>query len=84
MRSTEMTQEQRDRALERREAAEQLFADLEKQYSFVLPELWRVLATRLLMGGLSDPELHDLFSAAMQAEFEAGRLAERPPVWPLD
>jgi hypothetical protein len=78
MRSNEMTEEQHTRALLRYEHAEEILADYEAQHRFTLPKPWRDLVPRLLLQGLGDPELHAIFDAAAQVEFESGRLAEQP------
>lgn len=78
MRANEMTDVQRAAALARHGRAEEIMADYERQHDFKLPPPWRDAVSKLLLSGLGDPELHLIFSALMQVEYQAGRLAERP------
>lgn len=73
MRANEMTPEQREAASDRYEQAEKLISDYETQHGFTLPKPWRDLIPSLLLRGLGDPELHNIFDAIAQVEFEAGR-----------
>jgi hypothetical protein len=76
MRADEMTAEQREAALKRYERAEEIITDYEQQHDFKLPEPWKSLIPRLLLQGLGDPELHLIFDAIAQVEFQAGRISE--------
>lgn len=78
MRVNEMTDVQRNAALERHARTEEIIADYEGQHDFKLLPPWRVAVTKLLLNGLGDPELHLIFSTLMQVEFDAGRLAAQP------
>ncbi|MGE4504057.1 MAG: hypothetical protein AB7D51_01820 [Desulfovibrionaceae bacterium] len=64
-------------ALGRYERAEDILADYQRQYDYALPELWRSTISKLLLKGLTDPELHDLFQTIVGLEIQAGRLPER-------
>lgn len=77
MRLNEMTSEQRNVALMRYDQAEVILVDYETQHQFQLPLPWRELIPHLLLGGLGDPELHQIFQAVAQVEHAAGRLPER-------
>lgn len=79
MRMDEMTTEQKARALTRYERAADIIAGYERQHSFELPQPWREAVSSMLMRGLGDPELHLIFETVMRVEYEAGRLAARPP-----
>lgn len=79
MRIEEMTTEQKERALARHARAADIIADYERQHSFELPQPWREAIESLLLRGLGDPELHLIFETVMRVEYEAGRLAARPP-----
>lgn len=78
MRAMEMSEAQRAYALARYDRTEEIIADYEQQHRFKLPEPWPAAVSKLLLNGLSDPELHLIFQTIMQVEYQAGRLAERP------
>lgn len=65
-------------ALARYKRAETIIQEYETERGFRLPEPWRPAITKLLLNGLSDPELHLIFDTLMRVEYEAGRLPPPP------
>jgi len=78
MRANEMTKVQMDAAANRTQKADAILADYQEQYGFELPVPWQKAIGRLLLGGLSDPELHLIFQTYHQVEGEAGRMNPKP------
>jgi len=77
MQPDELNDVHKSRALNRYEQADAIIADYERQHDFKLPVPWRFAVSKLLLNGLSDPELHLIFDTLMRVEYEAGRLDER-------
>lgn len=77
MRANEMTKVQMDAGVKRTNKADEILADFQQQWGFELPEPWRVCVRKLLLGGLGDPELHEIFTAYAQTEYQEGRMEER-------
>jgi len=78
MRANELTDEQKNQAVERAGRASSILADFQQQHGFELPKPWQECVEVLLLGGLGDPELHRIFNTYARVEFEAGRMAEKP------
>lgn len=64
-----------DQSIARSRRAADIIADYEAQHDFKLPEPWKATVEKLLLNGLTDPELHRIFDTLVQVEVEAGRLA---------
>lgn len=79
MRAMDMTADQRATALSRHKRADEIMGDYERQYGLTLPVPWRETIPGLLLQGMGDPELHNVFTAIARVEFDAGRLPEMPP-----
>lgn len=71
-----LTAEQQAIALQRAKNVDSILLDYEKQYNFELPRPWKEAIEKLLLGGLTDPELHLVFNTLQRVEHDAGRLAE--------
>lgn len=61
MRGIDLTPEQKAVALDRCQRVNEIIADYEEQHGFKLQPPWKEALPRLLLGGLSDPELHLIF-----------------------
>lgn len=73
-----MTAEQQELAVTRHRQAAEIITDLERQHGFELPDAWHVCLGTLLLGGIGDPELHQIFDAYARVEHEAGRMEAKP------
>lgn len=71
----EFTTEQK---LARHAKAAEFIARYEAEYGAPLPELWQGTITGLLLQGLQDHQLHQIYNTIAQVEHASGRLAEPP------
>ncbi len=67
----------KDQCIARGNRAAVIIADYESQHGFKLPEPWKATVEKLLLNGLTDAELHQIFDTLVQVEVEAGRLERK-------
>lgn len=72
---SEFTTEQK---LARHANAAEFIARYEADYGAPLPQVWQSTITKLLLQGLQDHQVHDIYSAIAQVEHASGRLAAPP------
>jgi len=73
----DLTSAQKEKALHRCQNADAILKAFQSEHNFELPKPWKDAIEQLLLGGLTDPQLHLIFDTLKRVEFEAGRLSAK-------